>query len=88
MNIKTNYLIDQSNNYLLENWSNERRKKSFYTSNQNSVDISFMVNFNLDEPESCLKLADLLIEKSWINNEKAYLNNLISLVESKKISGI
>ena len=73
---------------MLENWSNERRKKSFYSSNQNSVDTSFMVNFNLDEPESCLKLADLLIEKSWINNEKTYLNNLIGLVESRKISGM
>ncbi len=49
--------------------------------------MSFLVNFNLDELESCLKLADLLLEKSWINNEKSYLNNLIGLVESRKISG-
>jgi hypothetical protein len=38
--------------------------------------------------ESWTKLADFLLEKSWIENDIAYLKQLLDLVETKKLNGL
>lgn len=68
---------------MLEQWCNERIKKSYFKNqNQNNFEISL----NDASSNSYENLADNLLEQAWINKDAKFLNELIKLIESKKIS--
>ena len=68
----------QNDIYLLESWCVEKRKNLFYTDQDQKIAVDEL---------SLSKSVDDLIEKSWIYPNKEYFDELLILVETKKISG-
>jgi hypothetical protein len=83
------YFVDHPNCLLLENWCNERRKKSYFK-NQNIIEPenkTDLMKYENVHGTSNEKIADNLLEKAWINDDPKYIKELITLIESKKLNG-
>lgn len=68
----------QNDIYLLESWCVGKRKNLFYT------DQALRLVF---DESTLIKSLDDLIEKSWIYPKKEYFEELLSLIETKKLAG-
>lgn len=68
----------QNHIYLLESWCVDKMKNLFYTDQTH--------NLVFDE-STLLKSVDDLIEKSWIYPKKQYFEELLNLIETKKLAG-
>jgi hypothetical protein len=74
---------------MLENWCIENRKNSYFRSLDQNNHLNESIHAGIDYSlfGSYSVLADHLLMMCWIDGKMANFNELVSLIESKKISG-